>query len=91
MNNKTEELLRIAQQFEQDTEDAEASLLADILRIVAEKDFSGLVGLRDRMVRDEDPNFHPFRLGTTHLSTEDVDRIKAELRSCRTIVVDKDS
>jgi hypothetical protein len=28
----------------------------------SEKDFSGLIGLRDRMVRDENPNFHPFRL-----------------------------
>ena len=62
MNSKSKDLLNIAQQFEQDAEDAEASLLADILRIIADKDFSDLVGLRDRMVRDENPNFHPFRL-----------------------------
>lgn len=90
-NSKTGQLLAIAQQFEQDTEDAEASLLADILRIVAEKNFSDLIGLRDRMTRDEDPNFHPFRLGMARLSTEEIDRLKAELRNCRTIVVDKDS
>lgn len=80
MNGKTEQLLAIAQQFEQDTEDAEALLLADILRIVAEKDFSGLIGLRDRMVRDEDPNFHPFRVSADRLSEEEKECLKTEFR-----------
>lgn len=85
MNSKTEQLLAIAQQFEQDTEDAEASLLADILRIVAEKDFSGLVGLRDRMVRDENPHFHPFRLDYPGIPQEQKQRIRDGLREGRTV------
>ena len=80
MNSKSEDLLAIAQQFEQDTEDAEASLLADILRVVARKDFSALIGLRDRIVRDEDPNFHPFRLDMSSLSEEEKDRARKILR-----------
>lgn len=79
MNSKTKELLSLAQQFEQDTEDAEASLVADILRIVADKDFSDLIGLRDRMVRDENPNFHPFRLDFRGFSEEDKAQVRRDL------------
>lgn len=85
MNSKTEQLLAIAQQFEQDTEDAEASLLADILRIVAEKNFSDLIGLRDRMIRDEDPSFHPFRLDLSRVSEEEKQRIRTRLKEGRTV------
>jgi hypothetical protein len=85
MNSKTEQLLAIAQQFEQDTEDAEASLLADILRIVAEKDFSELLGLRDRMVRDENPNFHPFRLDYSGIPEEQKQHVRDKLKEGRTV------
>jgi hypothetical protein len=77
VNSKSEDLLAIAQQFEQDTEDAEASLLADILRIVADKDFSDLVGLRDRMVRDAKPKFS-FDLSDTPEDEKQSIRTKLE-------------
>ena len=76
MNSKSEDLLAIAQQFEQDVEDVEASLLADILRVVAGKDFSELIGLRDRMVKDGDLSFHPFRLDMSSLSGEEKNRAR---------------
>jgi|GEM_PF-4555904 len=52
VNTKTIDILNIADKFNQDLEDVESCLLADILIALAEKDYSELLALRDQMARD---------------------------------------